>query len=538
MVPMAMFANKHKGRKRNLKPTAHEPKDNTQADDKGVSKIRCYKCNKQGHKAANCVSKNDKNQSAKNAEQVSLRADVALQASAIKPSQIWCLDSGATTHLCGDIEAFYEISDSRPGKLNLANSTSTATTAEGKVMVTADVNGENKLVSLSTTLHVPDLRTNLMSVSKITDSGFDVIFSKENAKVLNRNGDIKLVADRIGGLYYAREIKDKSDSKPSCALSTSVNLSDLELWHRRLGHVNARDLIEAKRHGTINGLKFDAKEFTCETCLKGKMTRAPFPKKSNRVTELLDLIHSDVCGPMRVESMGKAKYFIEFIDDHSRWSEVRFLRHKSEALQATKEFIAFAENQTGKNVKCFQSDNGLEFTGKDFDIFLKKKDISRRLTVPYCPEQNGIAERRNHTLLDMARCLLTQSGLPSKFWAEAINTANYIQNRCPSKSINGLTPYQLWTGNVPDVGYFREFGCHVFCMNREPGRGKLDQRSKKRIFLGYSTESKGFRIWLPEENKVVISRDVKFIEDTKSRTENPQLIKRRSGGKRNNRENG
>lgn len=191
-------------------------------------------------------------------------------------------------------------------------------------------------------------------------------------------------------------------------------------------------------------MEFDStvKNFTCKVCLEGKMTRTPFPKESNKVSEMLDIIHSDVCGPMRVESIGKAKYFIEFIDDHSRWSEVRFLRHKNEALQATKEFIALAEKQTGKYVKCFQSDNGLEFTGKDFDNLLKDRGITRRLTVPYNPEQNGVAERRNRTLLDMARCLLAQSGLPPKFWAEAVNTANYIRNRCPSKSLQGLTPYQ------------------------------------------------------------------------------------------------
>lgn len=190
------------------------------------------------------------------------------------------------------------------------------------------------------------------------------------------------------------------------------------------------------------------------------------------------------------------------------------------ALEATKEFIALAENQTGRKIKCFQSDNSLEFVGKDFNNFLRNKGITRRLTIPYNPEQNGVAERRNRTLLDMARCLLAESGLPSKFCAEAVNTANYIRNRCPSKSLNGLTPYQMWTGKVPDVEHLKKFGTRVLCLNRKPDRGKLDRRCKEGIFLGYSTESKGLRIWIPEENKVIVSRDVKFIENTLSVSEN------------------
>lgn len=170
------------------------------------------------------------------------------------------------------------------------------------------------------------------------------------------------------------------------------------------------------------------------------MTSVPFPKKSGRVSEILDIIHTDVCGNICVESNGRARYYMELIDDLSRYSVIYLIRQESEVFEKTRKYIVFAERQLGKKVKCIQSDNGKEYTSKEFDDLLKRHGITCKLTCPYSPEQNGVAERRN---MNIARCLMVESGLPPSFWAEAINTANYVRNRCPTKSVNGLTPYQL-----------------------------------------------------------------------------------------------
>lgn len=135
------------------------------------------------------------------------------------------------------------------------------------------------------------------------------------------------------------------------------------------------------------------------------------------------------------------------------------------------------------------------------------------MTVPHNPEQNGIAERKNRSLLDTACCLLLQSGLPSRFWAEAVNTANYIRNRCPTKSLEGKTPYEVWNGEVPDVSHLREFGDRVYCLDSNPGKGKLAPRSKEGVLVGYSDECEGYRVWLTDDRKVVVSRDVRFAEN-------------------------
>lgn len=243
------------------------------------------------------------------------------------------------------------------------------------------------------------------------------------------------------------------------------------------------------------------------------MTRNHFPKKSSRKTDILDLIHSDVCGPMRVASLGGSKYFVQFIDDHSRWGEIRFLKSKDEVLAATKEVINLFETQTERKVKCLHSDNGREYLNEASDVFLKKRGITRRLTIPHNPEQNGISERRNRTIVEMARCLLLQSGLPRFLWGEAVNTANYLRNRCPSKSLNGKTPYEMWKDQAPDVSQLCEFGCRVLVLNRGVSSGKFDDKCNAGHFVGYYDQIKGYRIWIPDGTKIISSRDVKFFEN-------------------------
>lgn len=278
-------------------------------------------------------------------------------------------------------------------------------------------------------------------------------FDKDSATVLDSDGNVNLVADKINGLYFVRECEESARIVPE-ALSVCNRESKIS-WHRRLGHLYMSDLREAERNGTVHGEKLgDVSE--CKVCLKGKMCRSPFPRKSLRESDPLDLIHSDVCGPMRVASIGGAKYFVKFIDDHSRWCEVRFLKSKDEAFKATKDYIALVGNQRGCKVKCIQSDNGGEYSSNEFEGFLKSQGFTRRLTIPYNPKQNGVAEHKNRSLLDTARCLLIQSGLPSRFWAEAVNAANHIRNRCPTESLNGRTPYEAWTGNIPDVSHLRQ----------------------------------------------------------------------------------
>ena len=181
--------------------------------------------------------------------------EAAFQAESVNRSDIWCLDSGSTSHLCRKLEKFVEITDSKPGKLDLATNASSEIIARGKVSFTADVLGEKKSVTLQNTLHVPDLRSNLLSVAKITDQNCEVIFKNNCAMVIGEDGRTKLLANRIGDLYLVREEKQHSCCVTSGdAKNVSSSSAELEKWHRRLGHLNVKDLLTCEREGTVQGL--------------------------------------------------------------------------------------------------------------------------------------------------------------------------------------------------------------------------------------------------------------------------------------------
>lgn len=218
---------------------------------------------------------------------------------------------------------------------------------------------------------------------------------------------------------------------------------------------------------------------------------------------------------MRIASHRGNRYFIVIIDDSSR-CEVRVMKSKSETLEKTREVIAMLEKQKGREVRCLQSDNGTEYVNNKFDEMLKERGITRRLTIPHNPEQNGVAERKNRNLLDTARCLLTE--LQNRDSLQHSGPKLLIRPRIlgtnvHSKVSTAKIPYEKWTGKKPHIGHTRIFGFKIYCLRREPGKGKLEPRGEEGISVEYSDVSKNYRVGLPNKRKVDVSRDIKFIED-------------------------
>jgi hypothetical protein len=391
-------------------------------------------------------------------------------------------------------------------KMNLANSWSTKIVGSGTVKLSVE---EHLTVRLDETLYVPDLRSNLLSVAKLTEHGYEVIFRRNEAIVTNPDtGENVIVARRDKDMYYIDELSEESRvSQTRSQISVS-----LQEWHERFGHLNEKDLKNIIRKQKVDGIDIKADEAlpVCETCVKGKQTRKPFTRSVSQSTELLELVHTDVCGPMRVNSLAGSRYFVTFIDDKSRWCEIYFMKKKSEVIEKFKEYKCLVEKKTERKIKTVRSDNGTEYTSHYLEDFLKQEGIRHELTVEYTSQQNGVAERKNRSLVETARCLMIQSGLSANFWAEAILTANHIRNRCPSRSLGGEIPFKMWTRRTPIVSYFRKFGTTAFALDKTPGKGKFDSRSKKCIFIGYSVQSKAYRLWDPEARKVIRSRDVTF----------------------------
>ena len=219
-----------------------------------------------------------------------------------------------------------------------------------------------------------------------------------------------------------------------------------------------------------------------------------------------------MCGKISEKSVSGAEYFLSFIDDKTRYVWVYFIHTKDQVFQKFREWKAMVEKSTGKALKAIRTDNGGEFTSREFEAYLKTEGVRHELTIPKNPEQNGVAERMNRTLIETARSMLINSKLPLRFWAEAVSTAAYLRNRSPTKSVCGMTPHEAWTGHKPNVDKLRVFGCQVFVHIPKDERKKLDSKSRKCVLLGYGADTKGYRIYDPLKGKAFHSRDVIFNE--------------------------
>eukprot|EP00795_Rhopilema_esculentum_P001877 gene1877-biopygen10409 len=259
----------------------------------------------------------------------------------------------------------------------------------------------------------------------------------------------------------------------------------------------------------------DVNEQVCEGCLMGKQHRNPFPKESfNRASEVLATIHSDVCGPINVESLGKSRNFVAFIDDASRYTHVYFIQHKREVLDKFKEFVNLTTNQTGKKVKKLRTDNGGEFCSKEFAKYLKERGIVHQTTTPMNPEQSGVAERMNRIIVETARSMLHHASLPTSFWAEAVSTAVFLRNRSPKVTVNKKTPFEFWYNAKPNVSNLKVFGCIAYVHVADKNRHKFDAKSKQVVFAGYPDGIKGYKLYDLNTKSFIRSRDVKFLEST------------------------
>jgi len=232
-------------------------------------------------------------------------------------------------------------------------------------------------------------------------------------------------------------------------------------------------------------------EQVCDGCLLGKQHMKPFPQASKfRARKGLELVHTDLCGHITPKTPGGCSYFLLVVDDYSRYMWVELLKTKDQALDHFKKVIRRAEVESELKLKALRTDRGGEFTSQLFTVFCNEQGIKHYTTTPYTPQQNGVVERRNQTVVEMARCMLKTMSVPAKFWGEAVTTAVYVLNRCPTKALNDLTPFEAWHRRKPTVSHLRTFGCVTHVKKIGPGVSKLTNRSSKMVFIGYDSGTK------------------------------------------------
>nr|GEV66647.1 retrovirus-related Pol polyprotein from transposon TNT 1-94 [Tanacetum cinerariifolium] len=221
----------------------------------------------------------------------------------------------------------------------------------------------------------------------------------------------------------------------------------------------------------------------------------------------------DLFGPTFVKSLSKKSYYLVITDDYSRFSWVFFLAIKDENASVLKTFIVGLENLPSLKVKIIRCDNGTEFKNADLNQFCGLKGIKREFSVPRTPQQNGITERKNRTLIEAARTLLVDSLLPIPFWAKAVNTACYVQNRVLVTKPHNKTPYELLHGRLPSIGFMRPFGCPVTILNTLDPLGKFQGKVDEGFLIGYSICSKAFRVFNSRTRIVQETLHVNFMEN-------------------------
>ncbi|GJZ22909.1 putative ribonuclease H-like domain-containing protein [Tanacetum coccineum] len=402
------------------------------------------------------------------------------------------VDSGCSRHMTGNIADLLDFKDFDEGYVTFGGGA-----YGGRVTGKGTIKTDN--LDFDDVYFVKELKFNLFSVSQMCDKKNYVLFTDSECLVLSPNfklpdeNQILLKIPRQDNMY-SFDMKNIVPKDSLTCLVAKATSEESMLWHRRLGHINFKNINKLVKENLVRDLplKRFENDQTCVACLKGKQHRASCKTKAfNPITKPLFMLHMDLFGPTFVSSLMHKKYCLVVTDDYSRFSWVFFLTTKDETSEILKKFIKEVENLVDKKVKIIRSDNGTEFKNKVMDDFCREKGIKREYSVARTPQQNGVAERKNMTLIEAARTMLADSKLPTTFWAEAVSTACYVQNRVLIVKPHNKTPYELFRDNL----------------------GKFDGKSDEGFFVGYSLSSKAFRVYNTRTRKVQENLHIGFLEN-------------------------
>nr|CAE01974.2 OSJNBb0051N19.3 [Oryza sativa Japonica Group] len=367
----------------------------------------------------------------------------------------------------------------------------------------------------------------IMSIisSKLQKSGFPsrkpaLVARKENMWIVDSGCSRHMTGDKNWFSSLKKASKTESiifgDASTSAVLATGLVKFDKDVmfWHRRLGHVGFDHLTRLSGLDLVRGLPKLKKylDLVCTPCRYAKMVASSYTPIVSVMTDAPgQLLHMDIVGPARVQSVGGKWYVLVIVVDFSRYSWVFFMATKDEAFQHFCGLFLRLEVEFPGSLKRIRSDNGREFKNASFEQFCNERGLEHEFSCPRVPQQNGVVERKNRVLVEMARTMLDEYKTPRKFWAEAINTACYISNRVFLRSKLGKTSYELRFGHQPKVSHLRVFGCKCFVL-KSGNLDKFEARSTDGLFLGYPAHTRGYRVFILETNKIVETCEVSFDE--------------------------
>ncbi|XP_074306293.1 uncharacterized protein LOC141641533 [Silene latifolia] len=407
----------------------------------------------------------------------------------------WLIDTGCSHHVTGNFALLSDVQTIPSRIVGLPDGSKIFASLAGRVIVTSTI-------TLHPVLFVPQLTCNLISASQLSDTlNCEIVTNATLCVIQDRATRAEIGrGDRLDGLYYLR-------TSMAAAHAVDAHPSLLNLWHNRLGHpseqiIKLLPFLRNKEHSLSK---------PCEVCHRAKHIRSSFPLSINNSMQAFEIIHCDLWGPYEVPSCSGARYFLTLVDDFSRGVWVYLLNNKTEVPHKFKLFIAMIKRQFSAEIKIVRSDNGTEF--HPLKPYFSEQGMVFQSSCVGTPQQNGRVERKHQHILNVARALRFQSGLPIKFWGECVLAAAFVINRTPSRVLQGVTPYERIYQKCPNFDMLRVFGSLCFAHNQKSKGDKFASRSRKCVFMGYPSGQKGWYLYDIERREFLVSRDVKFYED-------------------------
>lgn len=434
--------------------------------------------------------------------------------SSLTKTDDWLLDSGASFHLTSNIENFQELNElEKPISFTSAGDKQFDGIAKGTIHVECFNGKEWKKSKLTNVYYAPEMGNfNLFSWGQALESGCGLSSEKDQTYIYNTKTKEKIVtANKVGNIIHLhmRVIKPL---KHIALVTQAYTLMD---WHKRLGHINVYKITEMSRAGILPPINdtSNLNSFTCEGCIKGKLARKPFKTREVRKFDVGESFHTDMMGPMEVESIDGTRFALVCKDEMSSYRIVFFLKQKSDAINSLTAYINHVFKVTGNKVKVMRSDNASELTDSRVQTLCSNNNITHELSAPYVPQQNGLAERENRTLVELARSMMHDVNVPKTLWPEALDTAAYVLNLIPNKKQNNVSPFELWNKKKPSYDHLHKFGSLVYGRIHESLRKKWDSKARPFIFVGYTKTPNNYKVYCPKSNCITIVRDTKFIND-------------------------
>lgn len=469
------------------------------------SRPSCQLCGKEGHTVHTCWKRFDRSFSGDDVifQQHHQQAKSASAVSSYGVDTNWYLDTAATDHITGELEKLTTKERYHGNEqVHAANGAGMSISHIGRTIF----HTPNRNLALNNVLYIPKAKKNLVSAHRLAyDNHAFVEIHPKFFCVKDQTTKSTLLQGRSRGGLYPIPLKSTTPQGRQALVSTS---SAESRWHSRLGHPSFSVVSRVLRKHNIP-VSESREERVCDACQQAKSHQLPYSRSVSRSSAPLELVFSDVWGPAP-QSVGRFKYYVSFIDDYSKFTWIYLLKNKSEVFQVFTNFQHLVERQLGRKILTMQTDWGGEY--HRLNSFFQKIGIAHHISCPHTHQQNGSAERKHRHIVEVGLALLAHASMPLKFWDEAFLTATYLINRIPSRVINFSTPLELLFHTNPDYSFLRVFGCACWPNLRPYNKRKLQFRSKKCAFLGYSFHHKGYKCLDISTGRVYISRDVIFDE--------------------------